>query len=342
MLKGLPEEIIKPVSKKEIFSTLTGILCVLLAANFLCAWHLNNIWRELGRDLILGKWDMLKNLDRPLDWLILGDSSGNQSFMPEVLNKTLNVSSANFCTVGGLVLLNDIWMIEKYREKFGPPKGVVLIHTADIWNRNLNKDAMALVPLPWGFWGKYRPAVRLTFNEKCRIFVQKYIPLYSSHGSFARKILSPRSTTPQPVQIGQDGFMLETIPNLEMTEIDKLSTLDQIKKRDKQISPVNLKALEELQRLAEEGNFEVYIVHGPLLDEIGREESFRSYFEKIKSEIKLSLQSKNRLHLVLEDPLVFQKHLMQSADHIIEPAARAYSEKVVRALKEKLGRVRPT
>ena len=337
-MKNLPEEINRPTQKKDILLTLVGVISFVLIVNFLCGRYLKLSSRELGYRLIMDKWEMLKHLEKPVDWLILGDSSGNQALVPDLLNRALGVSSLNLCTVGDLTLMNDFWMLRYYMERFGAPKGVLLVHSLDLWQRRLDEGATAIIPLPWGFWSRGESQIHWNEAELGTIFLQKYVPLFSSHKRLTQKMLSPRSSLERPILIEKDGFMRERMADPAAAVQDKESMLKQLGEGGGDISRINETTLDTLNRLAEENGFNIFLAHGPLIDELWQEASFRLYFKKLKARLEQMAESKHGLHLILEKPIFFPKEMMQSADHVIEDAAKIYTRRVVRELKNYLSR----
>lgn len=148
-VKGLPSE--KPPDENAgsaLWGTLLGTLAVALLVNALAAAYLD--WRpvNLGYRVIKTKWRLLAAQRRPVGWLVLGDSTGNQGIVPEVLSEKLGGSTLNLCTIGALGAWNDAWMLEAYARVAGAPRHVLVVHTYQAWTHPLNIEAVAQIP-PW-------------------------------------------------------------------------------------------------------------------------------------------------------------------------------------------------
>ena len=86
------------------------LLVLLLASNFLLSRFSTNV----GYTWIRMKWELLLDLDRPVDILVLGDSSMNQGLDTDYIAATEQVSALNLATNGALISVNDVWMLERY------------------------------------------------------------------------------------------------------------------------------------------------------------------------------------------------------------------------------------
>lgn len=164
VIHRLPEEKIAPVTPRKILGSVVGCLLMLGAANYLADWFLTSYSSNGGYKIAQVKWSKLLTLQRPVDVLVLGDSTGLQGVDPTVLDQTLGGRSLNLCTVGNMLVVNSAWMLDQYIQRFGPPKQVVLVHTYDVWHRKVNSSTRLLLaetPLPWGAWDAFEPEIDL-------------------------------------------------------------------------------------------------------------------------------------------------------------------------------------
>ena len=157
------------------FSYLTHVtrttIVVILLLNLLAIWVVQRYSPNRGYRLVREKWTLLLNLKEPVEWLVLGDSSGNQAVDPALLDARLGGRSLNLCTTGNALVLGDLWMLETYLRRFGPPRGVVLVHTYDLWGRDKNSNTVADVPLPWGYWTEREHPLHLGTEELMDLFL---------------------------------------------------------------------------------------------------------------------------------------------------------------------------
>src|SRR5262245_9968724 len=131
--KQLAQEIVGPTTPRKILLTLLGTVSVIALINLVFVFQSMN----LGYRVIQQKWEMLLDLKQPVDWIVLGESSGSEGVTPDIISQELGGKALNLCTIGNMLVVNDAWMLDKYIAKFGPPRGVVIVHVYDIWDRDI-------------------------------------------------------------------------------------------------------------------------------------------------------------------------------------------------------------
>lgn len=332
-------ERLRPSGKKEILCNLLGPILVFLLLNFSAGWYLEHFATNLGYRLIREKWKLLHGLPGKVDWVILGDSSGNQGLRPDILKETLGVSSVNLCTIGSLTLAGDAWMLEAYLRKFGPPRKVLIIHSYDVWAREISRDAMAMIPEPWGFWESYHPSPEFTPRDTFKIFLARYVPLYSQHQTLTEIFASPRTAFRKHFTLREDGFMAEEEPDPKTVRHAVRNHLASVRKRPSfHLSSINVRALKGLEETASQHRFEIIFVNGPLYRGMYEQEDFRSYYNRIIKWLADFTASSPSLRSAFEEPFLFSENEMQSIDHVTVFAAERYTREVVirlRALKDR-------
>ena len=169
----LPEEITKPIKSKEFVLSLIGTLIFVIIFNFAAKLYLKENTTNRGYWLINKKWELLFKQKEPVDWLILGDSSCNQGVVPTIVNERLNTSSINLCTIGDMLSLDNSWMLEKYIQRVGVPKNILIVHVYDAWGRGINRPVFAQIPLNWGYWKQLEPKINFTKRETSQLFIHK-------------------------------------------------------------------------------------------------------------------------------------------------------------------------
>ncbi len=172
----LPQEIVTPVKSKEFLLSLLGTFIFIILFNFAAKLYLKENTTNRAYWLINEKWELLLNQKKPVDWLILGDSSCNQGVVPSIVDEKLNVNSINLCTIGDMLTLDDAWMLEKYIQRFGVPKNVLIVHVHDAWSREVNRSLLAKIPLNWGYWQQLEPRVDLGLKDTAQLFVDSIHP----------------------------------------------------------------------------------------------------------------------------------------------------------------------
>jgi hypothetical protein len=318
-------------------------LLVTLAINGAAA---RSLWRHpvnQASRVIRAKWTLLLEQKKPVDTLILGDSSGNHGVIPEVLAARLGGTALNLCTVGDLLAMNDAWMLERYVRDVGAPHRVVVVHTFDVWGRVKNPDAIAQVPLPFGFWKEARPPAALTLTESARVLLDRYVPLYSQDQTISRVLRAPRRTLSRSFDMDSSGFYhsRRALPNEVMRDFrSKLEQLEEEKEEDP-VSAENREALKALSDLGEEQGFDVHVVHSPLYEGLWSREDFRFLHGRLDDALLGIAAPLPRLRILSGPPVTFPAELMTNVDHLTEEGARIFSESLAARIEETGGPASP-
>ncbi len=325
----LPREHVKGISPRGMSGILLGTGLMLVLTNSAARWYLEKHTPNLGYRLIQSKWKMLEDLQRPVDWLVLGDSSGNQGVIPEIFNETLGGTAVNLCTVGDFTALGDVWMLERYLARFGPPRGVVLVHVYDIWWRSATRSILAQAPLSSEELENLVPEATRGLRNKVLLIVDRHVPLYSQNVTLSNLVRFPWRSGPR-FALDAHGFMtwIEALPHTVKRDYEQHLT----HVRDEplfQLSRDNRRALARIRALAEQHDFDVYIANGPLFEELYDNGEFGRYFEQVQDTLRAFAASSRRVHQVLRDPITFPVHQMAGVDHVIYPAAKLYTNALV-------------
>ena len=323
----LPAEIVESQSWQLTLGSIVGVLVLVFVVNLVAVWILQQDNTNLGVGVVRTKWEMLLSLEQPVDWLILGDSSAHQGVNPEVLNERFGVSSLNLATIGNLLVLNDAWMLDKYIERFGPPRNVVIVHVYDVWHREINGAPMADIPLRAGFWKRLNPRVEFSPRQVERFVRRRYFPLYVRNSTLSHRLLSP--TASAETGILANGFTIRDKPNPDSVRRDKDEHLWFVRRNTFALSTPNSIALEHIAALAEKYEFDVYFANSPLYEGLYEDLDFREYYSHVQMMLNDFAKENERLHYVLRDPVTFSIEKMQNVDHVIYEGAISYSEKLV-------------
>ena len=147
----MPEEIIPVSTRRKNIRLLVAVVLALLFVNF--AVYFTGAFTKLdsGVFLIRSKWNLLRDIDSPVEWLILGDSSANQGVIPDKFRSEYGGRVVNLGTVANALLIEDVWMLQDYIESHGAPKNVIVVHVYDMWVREADTSVFAHVP--WDYMG---------------------------------------------------------------------------------------------------------------------------------------------------------------------------------------------
>jgi hypothetical protein len=332
----LTDEIVGSGSRRKAGVTAALALAMVLLANLAARWALSEHTPNMGYWLIHKKWTMVQSMKSPVDWLMLGDSSCNQGVRPDVWSRAGLGSAINLCTIGNMLAVNDAWMLETYLATHPPPKAVVLVHVYDTWYRDagtLRNRLLGKVPLSYGFWERLNPRLELSGRQALNFALTRYLPLYTENKSIARWIWSPDRFASEKYSVDEHGYMAWHEADKAQVRSDLAAHRRFLNGRDFVLSRENRDALIRIRKLADERGFDVYIANGPVYEELRREPAFRSYLTKLNREMTDYVGSNSRLHFILKDPPTFQADQMVNCDHLVDGAARMYTERLAAAVR---------
>lgn len=327
--RQLTHEVIRPINGRSVTFTLMGTLMLLFLANWAVLWLSQAYPYNRGYWVVQQKWELLQNLTAPVDWLIVGDSTGNQGLVPDVFEERLGGTAVNLSTEGGMVALDDVWLLEDYIEKFGPPAHVLIIHSYDAWHRDVETIYIAKTPLSWNSWqNAYIPSLSLTAQESFNVWLARYVPLYADNVSLGKLIRQRIYGWPifeRRYKLQEDGFMpLESVPNSAFVYEDLETHLNFVANSSFVMSDVNRQALAQLKFLAETYHIEMYLAFGPMYEGLAEEEAFKAYFNLVQTELQSFADQSENVHL-LPTTAVFPADQLENVDHVILDAARLYT-----------------
>ncbi|MGH7571183.1 MAG: hypothetical protein ACREMK_04995 [Gemmatimonadota bacterium] len=324
--KQLTDEVVAPASWREILVTVAGVLTIALLVNFAFVLAPTT---NTGYLVLRQKWHMLNELREEVDLLVLGDSSCRQALEPQLAATRLGLTSGlNLCTTGNALVVNDAWMLESYLARFRPPKAVLVIHSFDILRRELSFPTLAQIPLEWGYWRRFTPRLDPGTAELVQFFVARYLPLYASNLTLGQLFSRPFRTIQHYLEfrhrMGEHGFVTEERAYPNGVRNDMRRHVQFMSQNAFRVSEVNRAALERIRVLADRYDFDVYLIHGPVYEELLESGAFQRYVgdmgEYLESQ---ALGSENVYYL--PDLVTFAADQMQNVDHVIEPAARRYT-----------------
>ncbi|MEM7770560.1 MAG: hypothetical protein AAF327_08625 [Cyanobacteria bacterium P01_A01_bin.37] len=339
LFRLFPSEKISHSTRNEISLNLLGALLLAVFLNVLANGFLNYLISNRGYFLASHKWNLLTNLEEPVDWLFLGDSSCNQGVIPEVMSDAVNATALNLCIFGPLLVFNDAWMLEQHIQQVGPPKNVVIIHVYDLWKRDIGIRSfahLAKIPISQESLQSFTPALNPDFGQQIQWFSYRYLHLYTSSTTIADFLQKPLKSfrKGREFNVTSSGFMPKYEPNPLDVEADRIEHLDWVKGREFEISDINQRSLDAIRDLAEAHEFNVYFVASPFYDELYEERRFRRYFSQVRRGLRQYARSSDRLHVVMDNPVTFGVNQMENADHVIESAAKIYTRTIAEHITE--------
>lgn len=331
----LINEIIKNDCQKSPFRLIFLIFAFLFLFNIILFIYLRYRTPNLGYEVVTRKWNLLEKLEEKKDWLILGDSTCNQGLSVDVFEKENDVTAINLCTIGDMLTVNDSWMLEKYIKKVGPPKNVLIIHTYNIWEREKadlglfsQTPVLSLIKeesTPWIFGKK----------EVMLLLFYKYFPIYSEKSSILETIVGffQKEDPRKHVVFDEKGFMAVEYPDPETVNISVNSHKNSLKNSRFQMSSFNLSGIENIKKLAEKYEFDVFIANSPINSELAKDENFKAYFSDLNSYLDEYASRSDHLHHI-NSLFPFPASEMASSDHVTKSAATKYSKKISEEIRK--------
>jgi hypothetical protein len=338
----LPREQPVSASPRRIAATVVLTLLLVAGANFAFRTHLRQRADNLGYWMLDYKWSLLRDCDTPVDWLVLGDSSGNQGIDPRVLGAALGGRCLNLCTVGSFTALSDAVMLDAYVRRHGPPRGVVLVHVYDVWNRDLKLPLAARFDPGALAAAGLTPACVHGWRDRVRLWLYRYVPLDSSHKTIAR-ILQGRETNASagPFHF-VNGYMPQWRPaphavhddfDRHMAKIAAPAESAADTCAGTELSADNRAALERIVALADAYDFPVYLVPSPVYAGLWDVPAFRTHFARVHDEIAAVFAASPRTQVLFHAPATFAADEMQNADHVTARAAADFTATVGREIR---------
>lgn len=327
----LVDEVIVPVGFRRAATVIAGTLLVLVALNIATLWYLDRYTSNSGYWVMKRKWEMLQARTAPADWLIVGDSSCNQGVVPTTWEPIMGGDAVNLCTNAGLTLADGVWMLEEHIRQLGPPSNVLVVHTYDMWPRDIEYVALGKIPLPWGFWRKLKPSPQLSWRQEVDIFLTRYLPLYAENVTLLRMLLqavaTPSSLFDTPWRLDADGYMGLPGASAAGAAKDGQRHIDFVSHSNFTLSDINREALVELARLSDEYGIEVYLANGPLYEGLFETEEFQAYYGAVQDVLREASEQSPTVHYVPHN-FAFPLAEMRSADHVAPPAAVTYTKQL--------------
>ncbi len=302
-----------------------GVIFLVFLMNWAALWYVDRFPQNRAYWLIKEKWRLLHTLKASVEWVVLGDSSGNQGVIPEQLTARLGGRSINLCTIGPMGLLNDAWMLETCIKKYGPPKNVIIVHAYDVWHRKKPKPILiSRIPLPWGFWDMMHPGPELDVHDKMDMFLSRYFPLYVEHSALRKVMRNPRNLFKNDFVLTASGYMPCEKSNPQKVRADTKSHLKFVAENKAAISRMNQEALSRIITLAESHGIRVFFVNSPLYEGLFMEKGIQKYLADLQTILKKYTDDKRYVYY-LGDVATFPSGQMESVDHVTDSAAKMYT-----------------
>jgi hypothetical protein len=332
----IPNEITKSVKKTYVALMIIALLISVIALNVFAYHKLKISSPNKGYAIIHKKWDLLFNKKQRVDWLILGDSSGNQGINTERIKKQTGKNALNLCTIGNFVALDDAWMLDTYLKKYGAPEKVIIVHVYDTWHRpfelsgKVYQNLYSQIPLLKLKLSKTKPSLNLSFHKELNILGDKYFPIVSQQKSLKMLTLGNRNHRwKNSLDFTDLGYMYWDQANATRVESDANAHLKNIGVQKAYFSDASKAGLDYIKQLAEQHKFDVYLVNSPLYKGMLENSDFVAYYKSVNKLLHTYCNTSNYLHHINADPITFEKSMMQNVDHLTSEGALIYTDHIL-------------
>lgn len=327
----LPQEQSTTTTNRQVLALFAGLLVSFLIINFAMRVYLQKYTPNFGFWLIDQKWSLLLELREPKDVLVLGDSAANQAVIPELIQTETGLTAMNLATVANLTFLNDVWMLRQYLTMYEPPRAIVIVHTYEMWHRSLHPQTFLRVP-----FGQIEedaillPAPTFPVAEYLQDRALFYLPAYAQGESLRSLIRTVLQIPPGfslfqvPYTLSPTGYFAVTEHNPTIAAEDIADHIEFLQEARPFVSPENADGLSAIKELAEQHNLDVYLLHAPVAADIANTELFKRYFQVIDDYLQEATADSSNVHHVL-GIASFPSEMMESADHVLVPAAERFT-----------------
>jgi len=350
----IPDERAYPVTWRKTAISFALALGLLALGNALASRFGTNS----GFNLVNRKWLDLMAMERPADWLVLGDSYGLYGVMPSVVEERLGGECRNFASHAGLLMFGDSQMLDMHIQRVGPPRQVIIVTAPTTWQKPIQEgvpQTMSKTPLPWGFWRELEPGFSFSPARWWEMVLGRYAPLYSSNttiGNLVQRL--PARFLPKRAAAGAEATPepAPLPPDLQAPQADQdkgwqageIRTLDEVLKTAEWLEPktdngfsvsaINKRVVESVARMAAEHHFEVYFANGPVMQPaVDRSPQVRRFLEQLDQELPAWLDSFPNCHY-LRGVLLLPPDCCVDYGHVNPRGARAYSAALTAAVAQ--------
>jgi hypothetical protein len=316
-----------------VISFLIAIVIVLLFNTAAYAYNQSQpMVTKSGTDGPFRSWVALQNLDKPVDTLLLGDSSCHYNLAWGAIADRLGGEVLNLGSNIYTSFLSDAYMLAAYIEKFGPPKNVVISRTSSGYATIHQVEFVVNVPLPWAYWDYYQLPPSWKKGETLEAFIDKFCVLYSYADILQERLLEPWTlfdhavvprVTPHTYSSGDSS------PQLEM---DVATRTPDYYFKNFYASDDTVASVKYMSDLARQYHFQLYFVLQPEWKK-AVEAGLRDEMLAEQREFLSEYTDPTYVHIVEQSSqTLFTKDQLHNPNHLRPAASAIYTEEVVNVI----------
>ena len=305
-----------------------SVLMLFAMLNSAASAYLPRYTPNLGYWLVNQKWQLLKRTDVAPDWVIVGDSSCNQGVDIETWTAVTGGTALNLCTVGDMLLSEDVWMLQDLVRRGGRPKKVLVVHVYDMWPRVPIPALLGQLPAR-RVWNGGSPRVSLDLAGSVEELLSRYVPLVSQNRALSSALEKPATFFDAKFAISERGYRSEREADPERVERSTASHVRALQDSEFRISAPNRSALEALKDMAVSGNMEIYLTTSPVARRLAAQAGFWRHVDVMRSELEAWAGASETLHYI-DEIQSFPTDVMVNTDHVTHAGAQIYTRGLAR------------
>lgn len=299
------------------------------------------------QNLLSAKWSLATSATQDFDWIVVGDSSASLGIDPSILSKELKSKTINLASFGSMGLTGDLWMLDEYLQNHEPPRGVIVVHAAEVWGGGQG-DAFyqyaAAIPVSTLSlvtrlisWHSSPSEIYHCLNHR------NWFPLTLLKDQ-ARFLLGwstqPIATTRGTLELPPDGLMRmdSSRANIDHVKEHARTYWEAFGDSIPQFGP-GAEAIAALVQRSDRFGFDLYFANGPVPDCLAESEDFHDRTCVIRKELEQIADDHDNVHYLLRDWVRFSPAEMENANHVVGPAVDRYTAELASAITAEQPRV---
>lgn len=333
---------------------LATILVVVVTANLAAAAYLTNYPVNRGVNRIWQKWQMVERAQAPADYVLLGDSSCTAGLRTDVMSEMLDGSVVNLCTTADATIVNSAWMLERYIERVGPPKAVIIFQTFHAWERPVEPLVAMFdqIPLPTGFWRRMVPPIELQPADEARLITRSLTTLYERNASAAyvaqaqvarlrgEEVAMVSAVDDLQFVLRHQGWVPESTPRPDKVREDTVAHINAYTGKPFAFHPSAEAALQAIAVMAMEHDFVLYASNTSMPRALYASQEIQRYVGEVVASVEPVAQRTGGAYL-LQTPPQFEPEEMDNVDHVVgDEATTVLSRALATAILTERGSAR--
>lgn len=318
--KQLSAEIVPPARRWVLALIVVGALLVWLAADVAVYVYYE---RQPTNDRVVvdGKWNRLVRAGDDVDWLLVGDSSGEFGISPDVARDEFGYDLLNLSTHRIWKLVDDVWMIEYYLQHHDSRPRILVMHVVGDYQDEFNPLVMSNVSRSQAFFDRFTFSLDLSIRDQLDVQAARYVPLYYRRDDLIRRI---ENRVPKALREEQNASRDDDTAYLAGQPAA-------YRANDNIVTAQNARILRTLAEIAAEYGVEVYLIHSPVMDDLYADPYFREDLDAIEAWLADFVAGYDHVHF-LPTQWLYTREQMSHPYHVVEAEKPDLTRRVFEAL----------